>query len=673
MLNVICLNAGNYLSRGAQYTNILFDSVSRNLAEGYEARFICFTDDAAGLDPRIDTRPLPNPELKGWWHKLSLFKPGLFDEGDRVLYFDLDTVITGRLDELAALRRSDVPSFDDGFAILRDAYRPAGLQSSIMAWRANGNAGIIWRTWERAGFPEVDGGDQAWIERVPYLEADILQDKFPGLFVSYKVSGGAIPDKASVVFFHGEPRPHEVTTGWVPQVWKVGGLTRAELDTVCNTEREALFANVRENLRARYPAIQKGEPNDSHVVIVGGGPSVKEKIEEIRWRQSLGQIVWSLNGSARWLIDNGIKPDAVVIADARPGNAEFVCGPIGYLLASQCDPAVFRKADEDGGPIHVWHSNAPGVEEILKDEPSPVHLIGGGSTVGLSAIVLAHLGGCRKIHLYGFDSSLAESHHAYPQAQNDGDLIVDVLFGDRKFRAAPWMVQQAQEFCRLATELADDGTIITVAGDGLLPTMARAMMAEPVLTPAEQRVRAIMQRLGNIPSPVGAEIGVFAGDMSAALLRSIPDLTLYMVDSWEGEGAAYTGDSGDWHASLSAEKQRAYRAKAEKVTQDANGRAWIVPMRSHEAARTIPNRALDFVFIDADHSEEGCRSDIETWLPRLKPGGLLCGHDYGNTDFPKFGVTKAVDAFAEQHGLTVDLGENFTWFIRLKETAAIAA
>jgi hypothetical protein len=40
------------------------------------------------------------------------------------------------------------------------------------------------------------------------------------------------------------PRPHEMLKGWVPEVWRIGGLVRAELDKICNTERDKLLANV---------------------------------------------------------------------------------------------------------------------------------------------------------------------------------------------------------------------------------------------------------------------------------------------------------------------------------------------------------------------------------------------------------------------------------------------
>lgn len=51
---------------------------------------------------------------------------------------------------------------------------------------------------------------------------------------------------------------------------------------------------------------------------------------------------------------------------------------------------------------------------------------------------------------------------------------------------------------------------------------------------------------------------------------------------------------------------------------------------------------VDFVFIDGDHSAEAVSADIRAWRPKVRPGGMLCGHDYGDPKHP--GVRAAVDA-----------------------------
>ena len=94
-------------------------------------------------------------------------------------------------------------------------------------------------------------------------------------------------------------------------------------------------------------------------------------------------------------------------------------------------------------------------------------------------------------------------------------------------------------------------------------------------------------------------------------------------------------------------------------------KAIIHRMKSVDAANEVPDE-LDFVFIDADHSYEGCHSDIQAWAKKIKPGGLLCGHDYDNSEYPQWGVKRAVDEYVAANGLTLELGDNFTWFVKTK-------
>ena len=129
------------------YVNILHDMVRRNLPQDFRFSFVCFTDDAAGLLPDIETCPLPL-NLTGWWNKLYLFKHGVFADGERIFFLDLDTAITGDL--------SVFTTYNGTFAILRDFYRPNGLGSGVMLWRG-GFGHDIWQTYEDAGRPDMSG------------------------------------------------------------------------------------------------------------------------------------------------------------------------------------------------------------------------------------------------------------------------------------------------------------------------------------------------------------------------------------------------------------------------------------------------------------------------------------------------------------------------------------
>jgi hypothetical protein len=219
---VACVKWGTMY--GPEYVNILHAMVQRHLLDSFE--FHCFTDDDAGLDPDIVVRPLPE-SLVGWWNKLCLFKSDAFPDGVRVLYLDLDTIITGSLFQISQFRGE--------FAILRDFYRPRGLGSGVMLWEA-GRMNEIWDQFVADDCPELSGGDQAYIEIVAHRKwghriprKHILQDLFPGTFVSYKAHcSGGDPDHARVVCFHGQPKPHNCGAQWVADHWCIGSQTARE-------------------------------------------------------------------------------------------------------------------------------------------------------------------------------------------------------------------------------------------------------------------------------------------------------------------------------------------------------------------------------------------------------------------------------------------------------------
>lgn len=181
-LNVICVSTGNYLGRGEEYVEKLKAGIDRF---GYRAyKFHVLRDGPAS-----------------WWAKLQMFEPGRFPKGERCVYFDLDTVITGDL--------TDLMDYDGPFAGLRDVWQPGMMGSGIMSWTA-GEADHVWTSWQEAGCPMDDPhGDQAWITKQMPM-AMRFQDLLPGQLVSWKADcKDGVPKGARVVFYHGNPRPHE--------------------------------------------------------------------------------------------------------------------------------------------------------------------------------------------------------------------------------------------------------------------------------------------------------------------------------------------------------------------------------------------------------------------------------------------------------------------------------
>ncbi|MCA9100055.1 MAG: class I SAM-dependent methyltransferase, partial [Planctomycetales bacterium] len=153
---------------------------------------------------------------------------------------------------------------------------------------------------------------------------------------------------------------------------------------------------------------------------------------------------------------------------------------------------------------------------------------------------------------------------------------------------------------------------------------------------AQSIVDALQSRRGD--QLVGAEIGVWHGETSEYLLRSLPHLHLHMVDRWQKYPPSATPSS------LKQANQSAFdtaRRRAFQATEFAAGRRTIHRQASVQSAASFDDGLLDFVVIDAEHGYESVVADITAWLPKLKPNGILFGHDYGHTRFP--GVKRAFD------------------------------
>lgn len=466
----VCVQAENYCGRGADYVNILFDSVMRNLPMEKRGKFVCFTDSNEGLHHGIEVRPLRGG-LKSWWNKLWLFKSGHFPEGERIVYFDLDTVIVGNL--------SKIVEYTGPLALLRDFYRPEGLGSGVMCWSANEHS-EIWDHYESSGFPDVKGGDQAWIENL-ITDTAILQDAMPDMFCSYKVNHGLLPEKAAVVCFHDIPRPHEITGAWVPKMWRVGGVSRAEIMTIANAADD-IEPNIRKAMQRDLEWHTPQPEHDGSVCIVGGGPSLKGHESIIKSRQEAGQKIWSINGAYNYLLKHEIIPDVLILTDARKENAQFVSNPqkeTVFYIAAQCAPDIFECLT--GYNVRLLHLNIPGMAQLVVEKyavgpgQQACLLASPGGTTGMTALYLARNMGFRDILLYGMDSCyLNGDGHSYPQSLNDGERIIDVWVEEKQFRCAPWMYMQAKAFSENLKDFTDSGCVISVAGGGLLAEIVRA-------------------------------------------------------------------------------------------------------------------------------------------------------------------------------------------------------
>jgi len=127
------------------------------------------------------------------------------------------------------------------------------------------------------------------------------------------------------------------------------------------------------------------------------------------------------------------------------------------------------------------------------------------------------------------------------------------------------------------------------------------------------------------------EVGSWKGRSTVAIcegLRDGSEATVWAVDTFAGDP--------DIAETTGAIDQQAVAAEFARNTAGYDCLRVIVA-ESVQAAAEFDDESLDWVFIDANHSYEAVVADIAAWAPKLKPGGLLSGHDYGRA-----GVTDAV-------------------------------
>ena len=155
--------------------------------------------------------------------------------------------------------------------------------------------------------------------------------------------------------------------------------------------------------------------------------------------------------------------------------------------------------------------------------------------------------------------------------------------------------------------------------------------------------RALVNLIYNtkLVTGVGAEIGVWKGDLSKVLLGQFPNRRLIMVDAWD----SIPSSNGMMGCVLS--DMIAAEAQAREMTVPFGDRAIVIKASSMEASEEVPNCSLDYVFIDANHSYESVLQDLIAWEPKLRDGGLLSGHDYNGLmeKRGRWGVKRAVMEF----------------------------
>jgi len=163
-----------------------------------------------------------------------------------------------------------------------------------------------------------------------------------------------------------------------------------------------------------------------------------------------------------------------------------------------------------------------------------------------------------------------------------------------------------------------------------------------------------LEELYNLPSPaVGIEIGVGLGMNSWFMLTECPNIARIT-------GIDHYTQYNDWDRQVTRAE-----AEANYIILQANmplmgDRFNFIREDSQKAAKDLEDEAYDFVFIDGGHSMKQVLADLDSYVPKVRPGGLIAGHDAN-----LFSVNFAVTSWAKAHGIAskqVRMVANDGWY-----------
>lgn len=164
------------------------------------------------------------------------------------------------------------------------------------------------------------------------------------------------------------------------------------------------------------------------------------------------------------------------------------------------------------------------------------------------------------------------------------------------------------------------------------------------------------------PDGTGVEVGVQRGEFSKSILENWNCKKLYLIDPWE-EYDNYKLDLG----CVSQEEHNKNFAITKKNIEQYKEKIEIIKDYSNNACRLFSEKSLDFVYLDARHDKKGIKEDIESWLPLVKDGGIIAGHDYININQPELNnvieVKEVVDEKFNKVNYTLD-GPYSSWWIK---------
>ena len=147
-------------------------------------------------------------------------------------------------------------------------------------------------------------------------------------------------------------------------------------------------------------------------------------------------------------------------------------------------------------------------------------------------------------------------------------------------------------------------------------------------------MRPSLKQLEGKKRLIGAEVGVWQGANAKNILENLDIEKLYLVDCYrlydfesQVKGTGFTDKKLKETKEKIAHSINEAKLVAKEKLKDFKNIVWIQKM-SHEAAKQIEDESLDFAYIDGNHECGFVMLDIISWMPKVKIGGILGGHDF---------------------------------------------
>ena len=153
------------------------------------------------------------------------------------------------------------------------------------------------------------------------------------------------------------------------------------------------------------------------------------------------------------------------------------------------------------------------------------------------------------------------------------------------------------------------------------------------------------------------EIGSYHGRstcyMAVEIINSNKSILFDCVDTWMGSEEHQEGAAFEDATVVQGKLYHSFLGNIAPV------RHWVLPIRmtSVEASTLYPDVSLDWVFLDAGHEYGSVVEDITHWLPKVKQGGILSGHDWSHPDIQR-ALQDVLTLPVYQHG-------DACWWVRI--------